>query len=396
VFVTVLPLSYFAVQPDAATLALVRAVALSVPLDSAAQAVAVAAAAGQTDRGIARLLALVPQVANAECLPPTTITVCQQIRRQTAARFAVFEQMAQRIAVRFAQQGIPLLLLKGFALALEVYPSVTHRPIGDLDLATPAQDHAAAADCLLALGFVLMLRDGEPKKIHAGVTSHAQEYHHPTARLTVDLHALIVNCSLWPGADQAFWQHAVALERPGFSGTLTLAPEHHLVHACLHGYYPSPLQSSVRWMVDAQRILGRYGDGFRWSLVEDEGQRQRCGPLLAAALTFLHRELECPIPPSVVARLAAQPFPFYDREYFRLLGRSHQKRPWWIRLLSQWYGCQRRMGRSLYSPWRFLEALQVQWGEDSLCSTLISFWRRRSEPEWLKRKRARTSQGGSP
>src|SRR5256885_13767057 len=43
-----------------------------------------------------------------------------------------------------SQRGIPVMLLKGAALAYSVYPSITERPMGDLDILLPPE-HAEPA-----------------------------------------------------------------------------------------------------------------------------------------------------------------------------------------------------------------------------------------------------------
>lgn len=366
---------------------LLRTLANGEALSEAAQVLVREAVQGHADRGVLRLLPMLRDHPAAATLPAPIRHGLEPHYRKSAAGFLIRESMMRRILDSLGSADIPVLLLKGFPLACLVYASPAHRPSGDIDFAVPPDRYGDAETCLLALGFQRIEAEGEDSTPMIGLDTHAQGYRHPGARVNVDLHYHIFSGSLWPGADDGFWAAAEPLGAVSLDGALTLAPEHHLVHACLHGYCRSVLQLSIRWMLDAHRLLTSGNRGFRWELVEREARRHRCGPLLGAGLDYLATHLGSPIPAEVIARLAAMPMPSYDRTYFRLSSRRNRETNPWLRLRLMWSSCQRQDNRRFYPPLPFLRTLARRWHCGSLGEVVVGLCKHWREPQWLREKR---------
>jgi hypothetical protein len=355
----------FGHEPPPAVLDLLRALANGTPPSAAAVELIGQAARGDADRGVLRLLPMLHDHPAVRSLPKPVQESVRLSHFRTGARFVVLDSAARRLCAAMAREDIPLLFLKGLALASGVYASPAHRPMGDLDLAVPHDRYARAVDVLGATGFSLVVREKTNDTLVAGVSAHAFPFRNDELRTSLDLHYNILNCSLWPDADDRFWQEAVPLGQPGLEPALTLAPEHHVFHACVHGYSRSLLQLSIRWMIDAHLVLVKAGDHFRWELVEQEAQRHRCGPLVAAALGYIATHLGSPVPAKSLDRMAAQPMPPFDVAYFRDRAAFHDRGGLWLRLRIAWNSCQRQAGRRFLTPWPFARLMIRRWGATS-------------------------------
>jgi len=378
----------FGHEPDPALLDLLRALVGAAALTDAARALVATAATGGADKGILKLLPLVR--GNPDLISDLPAEARAGIeKRYLKARndFVRLEATARLLANGLAEAGIPVMFLKGFALASRSYPKPAQRPMGDLDIAVPHASFHEATAVLQQLGFA----DARPSSTHnraiPGLSTHAFAFRSEARKVNLDLHYNILNCSLWEGADNGFWAEAEPLGQPGFDRALTLAPEHHLFHACLHGYSRSLLQLSIRWMLDAHFILVRSGPGFRWSLLEAEAARHRCGPLLAATLGYLAENLACPVPADVIERLAAQPMPQFDRAFFRHSAELNESASFHRRIAIAWSACQRQVGRRFTTPLPFILQMARRWGVASPRQLAAEALKHLSEPDFMRRKR---------
>ena len=384
----------FGHEPAPDLLDLLRVLTGTAPATPAARNLAAAAGAGDADRGIQKLLPLVR--GNAELMAALPAEVQAGIENRYLKfrnAFVRLEATARQLAIGLGEAGIPVLFLKGFALAVSVYPSPAQRPMGDLDLAVPHAHFERATEVLGQLGFA----DARPPSAHnraiPGLSTHAFAFRNEARQVNLDLHYNILNCSLWESADDGFWAEARPLGQPGFGSALTLAPEHHLFHACLHGYSRSLLQLSIRWMLDAHFILAGAGPGFRWPLLEAEAARHRCGPLLAATLGYLAENLACPIPAVVLARLAAQHMPRFDRDFFRQSAELNEAPGFGRRLAIAWNACQRQAGHRFATPVPFIVQMARRWGVGSPRQLAAEAMKHLGEPAFMRSKRRLSTPG---
>ncbi len=353
----------FGQKLDAPVVDLLRALANGTELGPDALALLAQAARGKADRGIVRLLPMAHDHPGTAALPAPVLNAIQLQYIKMRARYVVLEAKALSIAEAMHAEGIPLLFLKGFALASTAYANPVHRPMSDLDLAAPKERYGDAYRVLEGIGFPWVAQRGRGNAI-AGVSTHALSFRNPESRVLLDLHYNILSSSLWPSADDGFWREKQPFAVGGFGGAWTLAPEHHVLHACIHGYRRSSLLS-IRWMMDSHLLIVKAGERFRWELLEEETARHRCGPLMAGALTYLASNLGTPAPREHIERLAAQPMPDFDRAYFREDAAPQDNAGLWRRASIAWNSCQRQVGRRFWTPLPFARQMARRWGVNS-------------------------------
>ncbi|MCH7841037.1 MAG: nucleotidyltransferase family protein [Planctomycetes bacterium] len=75
-----------------------------------------------------------------------------QPRLLPALRNIRMMHLLERIAARFHEAGVPLMVLKGAALNLAIYDEPSDRPMDDIDLLVRPRDHDRAAVLLEQLG----------------------------------------------------------------------------------------------------------------------------------------------------------------------------------------------------------------------------------------------------
>lgn len=384
-------LSDFGTEPDTDLLSLLRALAHTTAPDAAALGLIGRALEGRAERGTERLLPMLADHPAAERLPTEQQSTLRAHAMKARARFVAQEAVAREIIRTLAGADVPALLLKGIALATSVYDRPWHRPMGDLDIAVPPSDFETARGLLVGKGFAQVEQADGPASPRLGLTAHALTFRNEARRTSIDLHYNVLNCSLWARADEWFWREARPVAWAELAPALTLAPEHHLVHACLHGYSRSVLQLSIRWMLDAHFLVTRSADSFRWELVEAEGERQRCGPLLAATLGYLAQHLGTAVPAPVLARLADQPMPEYDRAFFRDVAAFQDRYGFWRRIRMSWNGAQRQAGQAFRTPWPYAVALSRRWGSQSPTRLVLTALSRLGQPAYLRSKHKRAA-----
>ncbi len=384
----------FGHEPPRQVLDLIRALATGSPPSSGALTLIEQAAHGGTDHGVVRLLPMLHDHPAMTSLPEPTQRVVRRRYLKARARFVALEAAAHRIVEAMESENIPVLFLKGFALASSAYARPAHRPMGDVDMAVPHQHYARSIEILRKVGFSAVVRERSWDTLIAGVGAHALPFINEEARASLDLHHNILNCSVWSGSDDGFWREAVPLGQSGLAPALTLVPEHHVLHACVHGYSRSLLQLSIRWMIDAHLLLAKAPESFRWRLVEEEAQRHRCGPLIAAALGYLADNLGSPVPDEQLDRLAAQPMPGFDMAYFRDNAAFNEKSGFWLRMRVAWNACQRQAGRRFWTPLPFARQMVRRWGVTSPVGLVVSGLGRVRERRYVKEKRRRAITAG--
>ncbi len=152
-----------------------------------------------------------------------------------ARNVLLFHELA-RVLRDLEAAGIPVIALKGAALALTVYPSLDQRPMGDLDLLVRLTDREQARTVLESAGYRYVPEQPQPfspfDTAFTGEMAFRRGEH-----VLIELHWQLTPsewlqrlCDL----DTApFWQAAQPLDVDG-ARALQLAPYDTLLHLCVH------------------------------------------------------------------------------------------------------------------------------------------------------------------
>jgi hypothetical protein len=172
--------------------------------------------------------------------PPANVQAA--LRREylaTAAKAAILGDAAAGLLSAFARVGIPLIALKGLALAETIYPNPALRPMEDLDFLIRSSDLPAAVRLLAETGYREAWH-GFPDFQRADglvdVDLHTELLHEGEVPTRLDAQAI--------GAEALFAaaQPATIAGQPG----LVLSAAHQLLHLCQHLCYHHGLSGLLR------------------------------------------------------------------------------------------------------------------------------------------------------
>jgi hypothetical protein len=276
------------------------------------------------------------------------------VMRHTWSKNQTLLCRAAEVVTALQNAGIPVMVLKGGALAARCYASLGHRPMNDLDLMVPAARAAEARGVVSALGW---------RPAYHVVPGHL-EYLHGIAYTDgrghdVDLHwhALLECCGAED--DAPFWENAEPLATRWFSA-LAPHPTELVLQIAAHGLRWS-VQPPLQWAADLHRLLTVDGARVDWARLRREGERTGLTLQLALTLGFVAEALAAPVPGDVLAVLAAARPSF--AELLELRVRSAP--PGLVQgLLAHWFD-HRRLSRPAGTArrlWTFPARLAAIWG----------------------------------
>ena len=296
-----------------------------------------------------------------ELLPADVYKALKHAYYQNASANHIRLQELRRLGGQLGAAGIRLLVLKGAALAMNVYGDPALRFMGDVDVVAPPTQTQAALACLLAEGYTLhddaltnpaLLRE---KGWHLRLTRPVRgkeielEFHWPLReRVLVSQTAELDVQQLWAAAVPL--DEAANLWQP--------APAHTLLYLCLHtGLQHRFADLGLRQYVDVDLVVRRCGDapGF-WPAFVTAARAARARHVSYFCLHLAQQMLDTPLPAGALAPLRP---PRWKR---RLFGRRfriadaanrtrafYDRRRLWWRLLTL-----DRPGDVLAGPWRQL------------------------------------------
>ncbi len=220
------------------------------------------------------------------------------------AQVMLLESELKRVLGRFVANHIPVVVLKGPALARTLYAEPSLRPFSDLDLTVHPADDERAAVALTSSGYTELLHDADNSRpARTGQVPECGTYHRqfagPGDRVLIELHREPLQLGLEPVCEAERWDRAVPI--PGLPGALMLGLEDQLmqlsVHAHKHGF------NRLIWFKDLDLLLRQHTGRVNWTLVAEVARREGIQASVWWALQLTHAVLATPLP-SAVAQLA--------------------------------------------------------------------------------------------
>ncbi len=243
---------------------------------------------------------------------PLWVTNCLRAAasRVAAENLHTLHELA-RVAHAFEHAGIPLMVLKGAALNLTVYPRRDLRPMSDLDLLVAPQDTYRAIERLESIGYengVSLIRDDFFPTHH-----YEKEMILPGPRpVRVDLHA-----HPWRPmhlaqvvSPEAFWADAVLVPL-GDTSILIPHPATMFVHLAAHATFHDC--SRLIWLYDLKRVADHCADLLNWNLVIDRARQWHLTLVVRTALDRAQSLFGEICPPQILRQLADAPSTWRDR-----------------------------------------------------------------------------------
>jgi hypothetical protein len=219
-------------------------------------------------------------------------------------QFLLGSQQLTRVLSAFEHEGVPVIPLRGPALAELLYRDPGLRPFTDLDLLIHADHLPRALSLLSGLGYRHM-EAGLPLT-HELTWRHAASFTaEAPGEIPIDLHWGIVD---YPGvgwaagiAHQVLWDRAARVEKAD-GVRWELCPEDLLITLALHFAVHHAL-SGLLWQLDLALVVHRYAGTLEWDAVIERTRRWRIRGSVFFALREIRDRLEAPVPAWVLDRL---------------------------------------------------------------------------------------------
>jgi hypothetical protein len=169
----------------------------------------------------------------------------------SASNALLYEELAD-ILRAFHGAGIPVILLKGAALAQGTYGNVALRPMSDLDILVRDEAMLRAEGLLAQRGYAVL------KGAHSGLRHMTFKNTARSTHTLVEIHSHVVSSPYYRQAmpEQWLWQDPAALAIDGVPA-LTLSPEATIVHSCLHFLDHIAVQGTLLWLCDIAEVVQR-------------------------------------------------------------------------------------------------------------------------------------------
>jgi putative nucleotidyltransferase-like protein len=259
---------------------------------------------------------------------------CETLYVQTAARNTRLFAELERVLGPLRQAGIPVILLKGAAIAHGLFGDIGLRPMRDLDLLVPPEARGDALAALRCLGYRLVggapadlraraRRDRLASSLSAGQSAEAAaglyeryHFHYYLERegqtFPVELHWHIVKPGRGGPIDD-FWHEARPI-RVGELDALGFRPEHLLLHLALHLTADPYRELRLARLVDIHVAVAT--QSLDWAWLHQVARRQHAVRALGVALGLACRALGTAVPASSARLLGG-----FDAALVALLGR---------------------------------------------------------------------------
>lgn len=243
------------------------------------------------------------------------------------------KRLTLRVLDALASEAVTPILLKGYGLAVRLFPEQPlARPAVDVDVLV-SQDELPRVE--RAMG-----RMGLARYVDPGLTDILDEHHHysfsGTAGL-VEVHFRLITTLGRGGFDDASLRSRAREWTLDGRSVRLLGEEDEFLYLATHAANHAFLRAS--WLIDLQRYLAR-SDGFDWQTMARRSREAGFYTAVSTALELVERLLRAPLPPAA-------------REHFdvRLLRRVVDRRLFSGALVESAAVSEHRLGAFLLRLW---------------------------------------------
>jgi hypothetical protein len=231
---------------------------------------------------------------------------------QSAVYNVLLYQALGEIMQAFNEARIPLVLLKGVALAKEVYGNIALRPMSDLDILVRQQYMCRAEELLVEQGYEVHTQ-AEPHLRHATFSKVGNR-----SGALIELHWHIISSPYYRRAipEEWLWEDAVEVTM-GDARALRLSPEAAIFHACLHMLDHIGIKDSLLfWLCDIVEISRHHS--IDWAMLTDTAAQFKIALPVRSVLQESGELLNLPIPDHVLTRMLTLRTGFVERKAYQL------------------------------------------------------------------------------
>jgi hypothetical protein len=202
-----------------------------------------------------------------------------------------------------AAAGVEVILLKGADIRHRLYEDPACRPMSDVDVLISPADLERARTALEQQGYTLMPRDLDLRPGFTAQFGWVITYKTPRGGIPfVDVHWEIQEAGTFYRLPYNHLRARATVQELGGLSALVLAPEHVVMHLCLHTFDELEYNTILK-IVDLERALHRFS--LDWDLLLDDASRFR----VQEPILWIFRDIEHVrpglVPALVLEQLAA-------------------------------------------------------------------------------------------
>lgn len=241
------------------------------------------------------LLSLVPEPAQ---------TLLKGLYMRNVARRIQFKSELERVLGVLQDQGIPVVVMKGGALAEIVYDDPGVRPMSDLDLLVPFDRSEEAWSIVKSLGYHVTVDVDEQRSMKA-IDRQLAMLVHDSKSIIVEIHTHLVEAESPMRFDiQKFWDGTIEIELAG-TRTLTFAPEYQVANQCLNFFKDRDLfsYSALGQLCDVAEVIRVNQEEIDWDVFGSTGPLASLTGPIFCGLYLARYLLDAPVPDAVIERV---------------------------------------------------------------------------------------------
>lgn len=202
-----------------------------------------------------------------------------------------------KLLERLNDEEIPVIVLKGAALAELLYENIAIRPMQDIDLIAKGDDIKRINDILLELNW--------ENQEHLSTSGFHKEFSkhisYVTGRVLMEIHPKLYE---FPKLDP--WANAVSAKICS-NNTFILGKEDFFLHLCIHleDHYRTGLETNLIWYIDIANFLQRYQDDINWDYVAKISSESKFDGIIHSILREINQSFNGSIPDHIINKFTA-------------------------------------------------------------------------------------------
>jgi len=221
---------------------------------------------------------------------------------------------------------VEAVVMKGVPLALRVYPTLGTRVMGDADVIVRRSRVAEAVKALVSAGWT-----AEREVDEATIASLGGINLRDDRGRCIDLHWHVLPDNYDDRRDDQLLECTVPI-KIGEEPAACLSPADHLLEILNHGLSWAA-NTPIHWITDSWLLLAAECDGIDWDRFVEQARLNRCVHSVRAALRYLAKTFDAPVPPDVLERLDRLRPGVTERAAFWFVERSDGSWAWGRALL---------------------------------------------------------------
>jgi len=240
----------------------------------------------------------------------------------------IFKELGKALEA-FKKSGLEVIVLKGAALAEEVYGNIALRPMSDVDLLVKEEDMAHADEQLKTLGY--RPTDAAVDEVDFSSTYLTTlDYRSPEENSpSFHIHWHFVNSTI-PNESyirnikmEDVWKDAENAKIAGVE-TLIMAPHHLLIHLSEHALRVTHSLSKLSLLGDINEAVNFYQEQLDWSRLIKESFKFNLNRMVYLSLYFASELLATQIPEDVLFKLRPVRLSLGEKIFMNAISRNRR------------------------------------------------------------------------